>query len=113
MELSFELSSGYLSMDKKRFVKDILLGKSDIRSLINRGEKGNRSPKIEKGEDRVKIIFDDAEDIPLGDEYQEFFKDLKSKYGPDLKGKIAVRVICHATYFSVLDLNSDDKVAVY
>lgn len=114
MELSFQLSSGYLFMDKKRFVKDILLGKSEIRSLINSSEPGFKEPKIEKEEKHVKIVFDDATDIDLGDEYQEYFKKLKEKYRGDLKGKLAIRVICHATYFSILDLNSeDDKVLVY
>lgn len=114
MELSFILSSGYFDIDKKTFVKDILLGKSVLRSLINKKESGFKEPEIIKGDDRVKVIFDEATNIELGEEYQELFKDLKAKFREKLKGKIAVRVDCHASYFSVMDLNSDDdKVSFY
>lgn len=108
MELSFMLSSGYFDIDKKTFVKDILLGKSTLRSLINKKESGCIEPEIEKSDTRVKVIFDDASDTELGQEYESFFIDLKKRYKEKLKGKIAVRVVCNASYFSVIDLNSDD-----
>ncbi len=104
MELSFKLSSGYLDMDKKTFVKDILLGKSLLRSIIYSNKPGSIPPIIDKGNNRVKIIFDDATDLELGENYEDVFKNLKQKYGSNLQGIIVIHSMPYSAFFS-LDLS--------
>ena len=110
----FELISGYIEMEKKAFIKDMLQGNTVLKSLINSNEPRFIEPVIEKGDSTVKIIFDDSTDLDVGEEYQEIFKDLKSKYREKIRGKIVVRVTCYGTFLSVLDLNKEiDRVLVY
>lgn len=106
MELSYILKSGYLEVDKKIFVKYILLGRSILKEFIS----NNRTPwavdpEVVKEDKVVKVIFDKSKDIKLKNNYEELFIDLKSRLGNKLKGKLAFRVDCHLSYYSVIDLN--------
>ncbi len=110
----FELISGYIEIDKKSFIKDMLQGRSILKSLINSNEPGFIEPTIEKGDSTVKIVFNDSTDYNIGEEYQEIFKELKLKYKEHIMGRVVVRVTCFATFLSVLDLTKEsDRVLVY
>lgn len=114
MDELFELISGYLYITKKVFIKDLLLKNSYLRQLINSSEPRSIDPQIKKEKDTVKIIFDNATDIDLDENYKQYFQKLKSKYGADLKGRVVIRVTCYATFSSIVDFNkADDKIFVY
>lgn len=108
-ELEFNLCSGYLDMEKKAFVKDILLGKSLLKSIIYSSDPGFKPPEIQKGSERVRIIFDNGSNIDLGEHYEAKIKKLKTAYRDKLKGVISFDIVCFEAYKSVLDLNSDDS----
>lgn len=109
---NFELNSGYLNIEKKLFVQDMLTKESEIKSLIKSSDPRFRQPEIIRELDCVKLLFDNATDIELGESYQDYFKELKDRYKERITGRLAVRISSSTTYYSIIDLNGE-KLRVY
>lgn len=114
MDVFNELISGYILIKKKILARDLLLKNSEFKIFLKKSRTVYRAPEVQKGDIYVKIIFDNATDIDLGEDYIEYFKGLKFKYRDELKGLLTIRVICYGTFLSKIDLNnSNDSILVY
>jgi hypothetical protein len=114
MTLQYVITGGQLRLDKKVFAKEILTPKSSIGRLVKAADSPEcRQPSITKSEDIVIINYNDASDVPVDENFFDFFKALKQKYREKLKGTIVIRITALTSYHVVLNLNSDDDQLVY
>lgn len=109
---NYELNSGYLCIDKSLFVQDMLTKESEIKALIKSKDPSFRQPEIVKDGDKVKLLFDTASDIELGETYKDYFSELKSRYKSSITGRLAIRVSTSTTFYSIVDLNGE-KLKIY
>lgn len=113
MEYRYELTGGELIFEKQSFVSELLNKKSTLRIILGKYSRGNE-PDIIKNSNSVVVDFNKAPIIELDSNYKELFTLLKKNHSTGIKGKINIRVNCLATFYTIIDLNSNDNfVRIY
>lgn len=106
----YVISGGQLYIDKKVFAVELLKSDSIIKKIMSADSMGaGKPPRIIKGEDRVTVDYNSASDIEIGENYEELFKALKSKYREKIKGRLTLRVTFLTSFHMVIDFNSEDE----
>lgn len=93
--MNFYIIGGYLQVEKKVFIRDMLTPKSILKTLLNYDwdqEEKIRYLTIDRLNDpnNVRILFDTGASIPVGEDYRNLVFDLKEKYREKVKGELVL-----------------------
>lgn len=109
MSVGFAITGGYLEIDKGVFTKEMLRKDSRLRKLLNTGDLAQKAQIIKNESNRTYTVdFNHSSDIEVDETYQELFRSLKADYRGNIKGKVTIRVTSYHTFFTVVNLNSED-----
>jgi hypothetical protein len=110
MDKQYVITGGQLYIDKKVFARELLRSDSSLKKLLFVNDTiESKQPMITKTEDCVIVDYNNASDIPIDENYSDFFGCLKSRYKEKLKGRITLRITFLSSFHMVLDLNSEDE----
>ncbi len=114
LTVEFTIVGGFLKMQKRAFMQEILMPNSRLRSLLNYGSVQDfysRRPEIGE-EDQCGMITIHFKDTGtnIGTDPGKLLGELKKKYREKLKGRLACKGYL---YTFTLDLDSEDDSIQY
>ncbi len=119
MELEFYIVGGYLKIEKKAFIQEMLSKDSQLRGILNWGATKaftDGHPIVSETDENgiITISFNYTVHVKVGGSSEEMLGKLKAKHREKVKGKVTCRGIVFYTMFDfVIDLDSDDdKISV-
>ncbi|HYE82905.1 MAG TPA: hypothetical protein VEG39_12170 [Clostridia bacterium] len=113
-ELKFYIVGGYIKMDRKIFLQEMLGKDSSLRQILNwRGTKdfAEKHPIVGEPDkdDIVTIDFNYTVHVELGQPAIDVLSKLKSKYRGGIRGKVCCRWLAGYSMSNfIIDLDSDD-----
>jgi hypothetical protein len=113
MAYDYFITGGYLKVQKKVFVQEMLSKDSRLRALLNWKSTSDFlsiHPEVGKpdNDDIITINFSNRSYVSVGESPKDFLGDLKARYREKVKGRIACRGSYVGVYTFEIDLNSDD-----
>lgn len=107
--ISYMLCGGNLQIDKGVFVREMLRRESLLKPLLKPSAGSEKGPGIvwEESEGLVRVDFRDAEDVDLGEFYEDRFKALKRAYGSGIRGTLTIRVTCYNSFYTEVKLDGE------
>jgi len=117
LELKFYIVGGYIKMEQKVFLTEILEMDSCLRQVLNWKDTIDfaqmRTAGIETDENgMVTVDIDPAAQLELDQSYTELLSRLKERYGDFIKGKVCCRWLAGNSMSNfVIDLDSEDDKA--
>lgn len=113
--MEYVISGGKLYIDKKAFTRDLLVRNSSLKTIL--GYKSNKTGKVQpiitKTDDSVVLDYNNGAHIDLDEDFMDLFTHLKERYKEKMKGSITIRISLFNSYYTVLDLNSEDGEIIY
>jgi len=113
MVVDFSIIGGKLQIKKKVFVREILKPDTIMKKLLNYNLEDSgkvRFLKIDKSRtDTVIIDFNFADNVSVGEDYQNLLKDLKREYKGDVRGVVTLSFDYYGLHIVKLDLNGGDE----
>ncbi|MGE5633564.1 MAG: hypothetical protein ACM3TR_21095 [Caulobacteraceae bacterium] len=119
LELKFYIAGGYIKMEKKAFLQEMLGKDSCLRQILNCKDSRDFSeghPNISEADENgmVTIDFNFNVHIELGQSYSELLGKLKSRYRDKMKGKVCCRLMAGYSMSNfTIDLDSNDDMLQY
>lgn len=114
MELEFYIIGGYLKIEKKAFIQEMLSKDSLLRRILNWGATKaftDGHPNISEPDENgfITIDFNYTVHVKVEGSAEEMLGKLKAKHLEKVKGRVTCRGIIVYTMFDfMVDLNSDD-----
>lgn len=114
LELKFYIVGGYIKMEKKAFLQELLGKESYLRQILNwRGTKdfAEKHPIVGKSDnnDIVTIDFNYTAHVELGQSDIDILSKLKARYRDRIKGRVSCRWLAGYSMSNfIIDLDSDD-----
>jgi hypothetical protein len=117
LELRFYIVGGYIKIEQKAFLQEMLGKDSCLRQILNwRGTKdfAEKHPTVSEPDenDMVNIDFNYTVHVELGQSDIDIFSKLKSRYRNKVKGRVCCRLLAGYSMSNfIIDLDSeDDKI---
>lgn len=117
LELRFYIVGGYIKIEQKAFLQEMLGKDSCLRQILNwRGTKdfAEKHPTVSEPDenDMVNIDFNYTVHVELGQSDIDIFSKLKSRYRNKVKGRVCCRLLAGYSMSNfTIDLDSeDDKI---
>lgn len=113
-ELKFYIVGGFIKMEKKAFLQEMLGKESYLRQILNwRDTKdfAEKHPIVSEPDknDIVTIDFNYTVHVELGQPAIDILSKLKSRYRGGIKGKVCCRWLAGYSMSNfIIDLDSDD-----
>jgi hypothetical protein len=117
LELRFYIVGGYIKIEQKAFLQEMLGKDSCLRQILNwRGTKDfvEKHPTVSEPDenDMVNIDFNYTVHVELGQSAMDILSTLKSRYRNKVKGRVCCRWLAGYSMSNfIIDLDSeDDKI---
>ncbi|MGE5677194.1 MAG: hypothetical protein ACM3ZR_03965 [Pseudomonadota bacterium] len=118
-ELKFYIVGGYIKIEQKAFLKEMLGKESCLRQILNwKGTEGfaEKHPEVSEPDENgiVTINFNFTTHVELGQSSTELLSKLKNRYGNRVGGKVCCRWLAGYSMSNfTIDMDSEQVQPVY
>lgn len=110
-DLKFQITGGSIRLKKTAFLMEMLGKDKMLRDLLDwrsTGDFSKKHPQVSEPDPQgyVTITFTDTR-IELGEDYEQYLKQLKDRYGREVSGQVACRGSYGTLFYFTLDLDGD------
>lgn len=119
LELKFYIVGGYIEIEEKAFLQEMLGKDSCLRQILNwKSTEGfaEKHPAVSKPDEKgiVTISFNFTVHVELGQSSTELLSKLKERYGDRVGGKVCCRWLAGYSMSNfTIDLDSEDVQEIF